>query len=116
MTGRGINRTTLDIHLSWLGAGRLLVAALGGDAEMSEPPSFTVLDYVPHLRLDELLELREQTTHTPAAGGAAGGLAPANPPAALHPQSEQIEDNHHDDGGCDDEEYRLRQLSTPCFS
>jgi hypothetical protein len=114
---RLLNLLTLDVRASWLGAGRFLVAAVGGDAEMSEPPSFTVLDYVPHLRLNELLELREQPAHTPAAaGGAGGGLAPANPAAALHPQRELIEDNQHDDGGCDDEEYCLRQLSTPCFS
>ena len=83
---------------------------------MSEPPSFTVLDYVPHFRLNELLELRQEPAHTPTAGGAGGGLAPANPPAALHPQRELTEDNQHDDGGCDDEEYCLRQLSTPYFS
>ena len=94
-----------------MAVGPLLVAAVGGDAEVAEPPLFAVLDDVPHLRLNQLLELREQAAHRPAAGGAGGGLAPANPPAPLHPQRELIEENQHDGRSRDDEEDCLNQWS-----
>src|SRR3954468_12755280 len=111
-----LNLLTLGVRASRLGFGWFLVVAVGGDVEVREPPFFTVLYHVPHLRLDELLELREQAAHAPAAGGAGGGLAPANPPAALHPQRELVEKRQHDNDDRDDEEYGLKQLSAPCPS
>jgi hypothetical protein len=98
---------------SYAGVGRFLVPAVGGDAEAAQATLLAVFDDVPHLRLDQLLELREQAGRSAAAGGAGGGFAPINPAAALHPERELVEEDQRDCCGRDDEEDLLRQLLIP---
>src|SRR5688500_11956722 len=81
----------------------LIVRSVGRVAQADEAPLLAVLDHVPDLRLDELLEFRQQSRGAAARAARRFLFTPVDPPAPFHPnrhavEQDQTDQDHRDDG------------------